>query len=150
MRKIHVFLFADRTKPGVLALLDEGGADACWPCLGKADNARAVLAGNDGRDPAYPYGDTPTGGYRATRLVRFATTHPRLGAAWFPIEGESGQAVEARIKGGRTGLGIHAGRGDDKLVPTYGCVRMRQTDFDRLAALVDGEWLKVAVSELPA
>ena len=148
MFRIKIYLPAIRARQGILRLFrgptQEYMMDA--PCLGKADNARAAKANNLTRDPALPYGDTPTGEYAVTRYFGFAEPHPRIGNGWIPITGISGQAEDA-VEGGRTGLGIHAGRGDDRLIPTYGCVRMLDRDMAWMAKLVGQEEIRVEVFE---
>lgn len=116
-------------------------------CLGKADNARAARERNPERDPTRPYGDTPAGLFSSPGIVTFAAPHPRLGHAWLPMEGIQGQAHKA-VLGGRTGLGIHAGRGNDRLVPTYGCVRVRDADFGAIEEIVKGAAIRVLIVEV--
>lgn len=146
--KILVTLPRDRRLAGHLFVVDDAGEVAlAVDARGKADNARAAKAGNPSRDPTRPYGDTPSGAYAPTRLVVFAPPHPRLGRAWFPIEGGGGDALQARLNG-RTGLGIHGGRGDGALVATYGCVRLRDRDMKRVAELALGRTVEVEVRDL--
>lgn len=149
MKRIHVFLPADRTKPGYLHLFDDDGSaqDLDLECLGKADNGRAAAEGNPSRDPTKPYGDTPSGRYERTRIVDFDAPHARMGRAWIPLTGETGDALEA-MQRGRTGLGIHAGRGDGRLVPTYGCLRMLDHDFEVLAGALGDEEFRVTIEDL--
>lgn len=148
MYRIKIYLPADRRRKGVLRVFrgptQEYMMDA--PCLGKADNGRAAKAGNPDRDPALPYGDTPAGEYAPAKYVRFAEPRPRIGEGWIPMTGISGQAGDA-VRGGRTGLGIHAGRGDGRLVPTYGCLRMLDRDMAWLAKLVGGDEILIEVFE---
>jgi len=164
MYHIRIRLPKDRTRHGVLILgLDPrikgdprvapGGGLALLPsilCYGKADNARAAEAGNPGRDPTRPYGDTPAGVFARTRVERFATPHPRLGRAWIPlapVAGQPGQAAAA-LANGREGLGIHAGRGDGELMPTYGCVRLGDRDFAVLARRIGDGAVEVTIEEV--
>lgn len=146
MFRIKIFLPADRARAGVLRVFKGPTQEYMMdrPCLGKADNARAAKAGNPTRDPALPYGDTPTGEFAVSRYFPFAETHPRIGDGWIPMTGLSGQAEDA-VRGGRTGLGIHAGRGNDRLVPTYGCVRLLDSDMAWLAKLVGDSEIRTEV-----
>ena len=61
----------------------------------------------------------------------------------FGLQGDAATAVEC----GRTGLGLHAGRGDDRLVPTYGCLRITDLHFDRLAECLDGDAVEIRILE---
>lgn len=146
--KIVVSLPKDRLTAGALAVyMRDGGRVARFPCRGKADSARAAQAGNPKRDPAYPYGDAPAGDYGETWLNLFGEDHPRYGIGWIPLFGVYGQAWRAR-QNGRTGLGIHAGRGDEKLIATYGCIRMLDRDFKKLAELVGHDRFTVTVEDV--
>jgi hypothetical protein len=152
MLRFHIFLPRDRYKPGRLHVFDATGRliHSDVPVLGKADNGRAAKAGNPDRAPMQPFGDTPTGSYVPTRRVMFGAPHDRLGKGWFPIEGATGDALVACTAGGRTGLGLHAGRGNDRLVPTYGCLRVLDSDFDALAALAGDAPVQIVVEEAGA
>lgn len=146
--QIHIHFRRNRWDPGVLLVRNEAGAVVDFAqCLGKADSKQAAAHSNASRNPEKPWGDTPTGAYEPTRLLRFEEKHPVLGGAWIPLEGASGQAERARRVGGRSGLGIHAGRGEN-LMATYGCVRLRQADFDRIAGRVEGQELTVSIEEV--
>lgn len=147
---LFICLPVDRRSAGQITLIRGRRVSGRWRCLGKADNARAIRAGNRERDPTLPYGDFPTGTYEVTGYVAFETPHPRIGNGWLPLDGALGQARDAK-QGGRTGLGIHAGRGDDELRPTYGCLRMLDRDFAAMVdAISDDPVLVMAVEELPA
>lgn len=148
---------AFRQRPGFFMLTDDDGRFyLSGYCLGKADNGEALKRGNAARIPTLPYGDTPTGDYGPTRLVLFDHRHARMGIGWIPIEGANGDALVARQKkdradlpdeGARSGLGIHAGRGSERLVPTYGCVRLKDSDFARLAEIVGERTIEVSIGE---
>ena len=147
MKYLRIFLPRDRSKPGFFHLFDIDGHAVLTNirCLGKADAERAIGEGNPDRHPDLPYGDTPAGTFEPTALQMFPTPHPRMGTGCIPLVGASGQALDAKLRG-RTGLAIHAGRGDDRLVPTYGCIRLLQRDFDEVAKLLaDAEPLNVTV-----
>ena len=66
---LNVSLSHDRTKLGYATLVDENGLVRIGPVpvLAKADNGAAKEHGNPERDPAKPYGDTPTGVWTATK-----------------------------------------------------------------------------------
>ena len=138
--KIHITLPSDRALPGKLTY-----ERRTVPCLGKADNARAVANANPTRDPTHPWGDAPTGLYAPARPVWLATRTP-LGEAWIPLDGVQGDALTARHNG-RTGLGIHAGRGIGRLVPTYGCIRLRARDFYGILSAIGDRRVDVEIVE---
>lgn len=152
---IIVELHRDRWHEGSLKLLEyegfgEGQAKELLSgirCRGKADTARAERADNPTRDPTKPYGDFPTGDYKPTQLNIFTHPHARIGIGWIPLEGISGQALDA-LNGHRTGLGIHAGRGDERLVATYGCLRVRDTDFKKMHEIIGRKPVYVMCREI--
>lgn len=144
--KVIITLPTNRWNTGIIRVETPKGEELFASlCRGKADGQNAAKHGNPSRDPMQQWGDTPTGTYDKTRLVEFAE-RTQLGDAWVPIKGKSGDARTARVNG-RTGLGIHAGRGE-KLMATYGCVRLRQSDFDRFADAVGDRDLDIEVQEL--
>jgi hypothetical protein len=149
MMQIVAWLPQDRRLVGALHLFGpRGGLIATGvPCLGKADGARAAAAHNPERRPVLPYGDTPAGTYKPALVEIFETWHPRMGRGCIPLEGEAGDALIA-AQHGRTGLAIHAGRGDGGLVPTYGCLRLADSVFDRLVAAIGDEPVRVRVIDL--
>ena len=136
---VKIYLPFNRWNTGLLAVHDAEHRELfAAPCRGKADGQNAARHDNPNRDSTKPWGDTPTGAYEPTQLVEFAE-RIQLGDAWVPLEGAEGDALKAKQQG-RTGLGIHAGRGE-KLMATYGCVRLRQKAFDRFAEIVEGHEL---------
>jgi hypothetical protein len=128
----------DRSAPGSLWAQDETGI--VWGpvrCLGKADNANAAKHGNPSRDPAKPEGDTPTGVYRITEVVRDPIPRETYGPAFIRLSPVSGQALEA-WKNGRRGLGLHGGAlRDGRLRPTFGCPRLDDDAADQVASLLE-------------
>jgi len=161
---ITVTLPANRLRTGSLELWREDGATitryGIWECLGKADNQRAAKKGNPSRDSTRIKGDTPTGVYAPTKVTVRPHYKPGdgVGADWIPLDPQSGDAALAKANG-RTGLGIHAERGNyspshtvtNGLVPTEGCIRMRQRDYDALKHNLAGAFVDaVIVKEGPA
>ena len=147
MRRILAFLPANRREEGILHLFDHDGVLLhTAACLGKADNKRAADEGNPDRDPCQPYGDTPAGDYKPATLIKFDPPHARMGSAFIPLSGASGDAMRAML--GRTGLGIHAGKGDGQLVPTYGCVRVRDRDMTVLVKELGSDPVTVTIEDL--
>lgn len=133
--------------PGTLQVSNQFGEPigSPLPCLTKADSQRAIEAGNHDRVPSLPYGDTPWGEYMPTQVIIFETPHKRMGAWAIPLVGLSGQALKAMET--RHGLYIHGGRGSDRLIPTYGCVRLLDDDGEWLVDLVGTATLNIAIHE---
>ncbi len=144
---IKIELPKNRYEDGKLWLCNSRGAQimAAISCLGKADNARAIKANNKSRNSVEPYGDTPTGIYKKSKIVIFKERHRSIGHGWIALSGLSGKAAIASNK--RTGLGIHGGRGSIKLIPTYGCVRILDHDFDALYNAVGDNDIYVEINE---
>jgi hypothetical protein len=152
MFQIRIMLSLDRAIPGVLHLFGpQGRYLRSWSCLAKADNERAAAEGNPERHPTLPYGDTPTGTYAPARVQATGAKAAKLGPFWIPLIG-TGANDDARCArpglGVRTGLGIHAGRGNDHLVPTHGCVRLLQSSMDDLCAYIGTDQVLVKVEAL--
>lgn len=116
-------------------------------CLGKADNARAAKASNPMRWAHAPYGDTPTGVYKPAAIQLFGVRHARLGSGWLPLDGELGQALYACTEGGRSGLGLHAGREGAKLIPTYGCIRVLEETWSALCMIAGTAQIRTVIVE---
>lgn len=160
MKRLRVFLPPNRVQPGWAHLIGSTGAVIeSWPILGKADNAKAAAKGNPTRDPLRPFGDTPTGDYAPVKVVEFTDAElakgTSVGRRWFHLRGTGGDAaiacgpvVGAFNAGARTGLGLHAGRPGERLVPTYGCLRMLENDLEDLCAAVGDDALQVSVEEV--
>jgi hypothetical protein len=137
---------SDRRLAGEYRLFNAAGNVVhAGACLGKADNLRAAQEGNPSRDPIEPYGDTPLGGYVPAKVSRFDPPHHRMGAVAIPLEGADGDALQARVRGKRAGLFIHAGRGDGRLVPTFGCLRLRDQDMAAVARIIGDDLVEVIV-----
>lgn len=146
---LDIVLTSNRRYAGFFTLIDsEGVLVLAGRALGKADNGRAATEGNPTRQSTLPYGDTPTGDYKPAHVVKIDPPHRRVGKHWIPISGKSGDALQALVEG-RKGLGIHAGRldTDGRLVPTYGCVRMSDRDFDQLVLALGDSEVSITVSE---
>lgn len=139
---IQIQLYKDRTKPGVLNIIDGQLIRLSVPCLGKADNTMAKARGNPTRDPAKSHGDTPLGNY---------------GLVWVPYSPTGDKdADEERISGYgplgvfvmvpdfetvRIGLLLHAGDPGKQyggLRPTYGCVRVGNRSMELIVKLLLG------------
>jgi hypothetical protein len=143
---IEVSLPIFRQRHGYMILKeDDAIIGGPWKCLGKSDNLRAARANNPTRDPLRIKGDTPLGTYH-TRGVSPANIIG-IGDRWIALDPVSGDALTAKMNG-RRGLGIHGGRGNDRLVPTEGCVRLFNIDFLTLAELMDGNGAVVLIKEL--
>jgi hypothetical protein len=143
----------ERHNPGILRLVDGAGTELLiCECLGKADGKAASAAGNPSRDPVLENGDTPTGLYAPARALLIPPADPNFAhmGAWFiPLIGVSGDAARAK-NAGRKGLALHAGRGDDRLVPTHGCLRVRDGDMAELVDTLNGRLVdEIAIDEKP-
>jgi hypothetical protein len=136
--KLFALLPPNRSEPGSLWAQD--ATTIVWGpvrCLGKADNAHAAKAGNPTRDPVKLEGDTPTGAYRITGVVREPHPPETYGPAFIRLSPVSGPALEG-WKNGRRGLGIHGGTlRDGALRPTFGCLRADDDAVDQVASLLD-------------
>lgn len=148
MFRLEATLPKNRYDAGTARLLAADGAVVMdgIPCRGKADNFKAMDANNPLRDPTRPWGDTPTGAYEPARVTRFDPPHRSFGRYAILLEGVSGQALEARANG-RTDLAVHGGRGDARLVTTYGCLRMFDRDLAAIAAAAGDDLVAVEILE---
>lgn len=146
--RVLVELPKDRYKPGRFRVFDWHNDEvASFMCLGKADNHKALKKGNPDRDPTLPYGDTPTGLYGAVRVVKLPEElQGRLGDYWMQLDPEAGDALQAELRG-RTGLGVHGGRGNERLVPTFGCVRLFDRDMQEFYEMSQGCRVSLKVIE---
>ena len=129
----------DRSQPGGIFYVVEGGKIALGPvpAFGEADNSAAKKAGNETEDPTRPFGDHPWGLYRVMGVRDKPEPARSYGPAFLPLDPVHGEALAAE-ESGRTGLGIHGGdpAADGSLRVTHGCLRLRNADAAKLAALV--------------
>lgn len=157
--RILVTLGVDRRRIGTLRVLTDGPGQqrAVFRCkaLGLADAATALRAGNPRRDPLKPFGDAPCGAWDGCSLVTRPKFQPNdgVGPRWIPLH-HAKAADEAtryllnpRRPMCRWGLGIHAGWGNGHLMLAQGCIRVRDDDFDRLAALLGDRTFAVSIAE---
>lgn len=150
MPSIEIIIPTNRRIAGTLKVLDAAGRPiAVMPCLARAAQELSSAAGNPGRNPTKRNGDTPVGDYLAPAGVepRAPGRQRGFGTHWIPLDPVGGQAQVAEDNG-RAGLAIHGGRGDTRLVPTAGCIRVFDADFARLVAALRGaKGFKVTVQE---
>lgn len=141
---LDVRLPSDRHRTGLLTLKRVSGAAivADLKVLGKADNARALLAGNPQRDPSLPFGDTPTGRYAVPRAVATGAGTPYSSNSYgsngaLVLDPVDGQAMDAKGNG-RVGLLIHGGTlgTGSRLRATHGCLRLSDGDMAILMAAI--------------
>lgn len=150
MPSIRITVPANRNNRGTLAVLDAAGREVVsCVCLAKAAQELASKVGNSKRDPVKRYGDTPVGSYIAQKgAVALDPPQKSFGAGWIPLDPVGGQAQTAEDRG-RSGLAIHGGRGNTRLVPTGGCIRVFDRDYARIVAALRGaKGFKVEVTEV--
>ncbi len=144
MSRIIVELPLDRGFCGRLIAFDDLGKLLCgpFPVAARAGDARAQAEGNPSRNPMLRYGDTPTGNYRVTRIVRHeADAHERFGPnGVLVLEATGGDAALAEANG-RYRLFIQGGSlaANGALRSTSGSLRLRNEDLATLARLVGEE-----------
>jgi len=142
MPSIHIVLPTNRSLCGNLTLLADDGSVICGPfaVAGRSSDALAAAHGNASRRSTLPYGDTPTGEYRVSKVAFFdpgeAEASGRRGEPGeLLIDPTAGDAAIAeangrycfRVRGGRPGP-------DGSFLSTAGALRM---DDDDLAKLLD-------------
>lgn len=130
---ITITLQKDRRAPGALVLRDaRGDTMFSCQCLGRSAGAES----NPTRDPLKFRGDTPTGRYASTFITHLPKPVTGIGTLWITLDPDNfydgSQARQAELKG-RTGLGVHGGRGNTVLMATHGCVRLLDKDMADLA-----------------
>ncbi len=146
--KLVIRLPKNRWKPGTASL--EVTSPLIWgipgptftlagpfEVYGKADNSTAIRNRNPTRDPRYPFGDTPLGGYQAYfvptgRGTKYCVKKygPSGALVLEPMSGNARKAAE----NGRLGLMIHGGdlSAAGKLRATNGCIRISNEDMEAL------------------
>lgn len=118
-KRLVIRLPKNRDRYGSLSLHDAAGGiiEGPFPAIGRASSVLAIGAGNPGRLPTRPFGDTPLGIYRLRRLEPAPNSpkslashgpHGRLILA--PVSGDAALAeaagrFEFAIQGGRLGPG---------------------------------------------
>lgn len=128
----------DRAQQGKLQAFVGQSMVGEWPCLGKADNAKAKASGNPDRNPLKQFGDTPTGTWKVRVGVGqtdIATYGP---LAPFTLWPSGGQALASHAPSNRrTGIWIHGGALNKAggLRPTYGCIRVHDATMEALHSL---------------
>lgn len=150
MFTLKVYLPTNRWLPGFARLFGPDGERRLYdlPCRGKADNKKAAANGNPDRDPTRPWGDTPAGRYEPARVLEFNPRKSTFGRYAILLEGISGPAFDAK-ENGRTELAIHGNRGSDRLVATYGCLRMFERDIALLAEIIGREFVQAEIVDCP-
>ena len=144
--QITITLNKDRKKPGQLVLRDAKG-QSLFSC--RALGLSVGHPSNRARDPLKHRGDTPIGRFATTFVSRLARPVTGIGSLWIGLDPDDfydTQARRAEIRG-RDGLGIHGGRGDDKLKATHGCVRLLDRDMSALAGIAGKLRFTVLIEE---
>lgn len=144
--KINICVSKNRNVLGKLQVLDGDKILLECECLARADDPRAIAAGNPHREQLRRNGDTPTGRYLAT--VGPAPSQPRRSYGTSPVvhlAPVSGNAfLASQPPVARSGLAIHGGDLNPALTfwhglrPTEGCVRVPPEAHSRLAELLAG------------
>jgi GH24 family phage-related lysozyme (muramidase) len=136
MQRLEIKLPVDRTFCGSLTLFSANGDIEVGPVpvCSKASDRLSSDHYNPSRTPLLPYGDTPIGMYRFSRLLSMREAegvdierYGRFGVVVFDPCG--GDAVLAEAAG-RFELWLHGGSGrtDQQLVSTAGSLRLRDDD----------------------
>lgn len=154
MKHVIVTVPKDRREPGTLLVTDEaGGVLHRCQCLAKSDSQYALQHGNPSRDPTKAGGDTPTGLWQLTTIDERSEGEGLNMGRWviwlgLPLGGIAVNG-DARIAeaNGRRELAIHAGRGNDRLVPTHGCIRILDHDAEALHQAIGTDDVQVQVQE---
>lgn len=143
---IQVCLPANRWNAGVLHVFDPSGKCVLKdiPCRGKADGGRAKKEGNSSRDTTKPFGDTPLGLYRPSKITHYDPPRNTVGSCCIWLVGQSGDALKA-VQNNRTGLALHANRGNEKLMATYGCIRVFERDMAQISEAIGDERVTVTI-----
>lgn len=134
--RIEITLPRDRTQPGRVAVFAPTGAQlGRFPALGKADDQEAARRGNPTRNPLRPFGDTPTGTWRARVGPAMPDTftygiHPVI-YLW-PTGGDALASHSPLNR--RTGIWLQGGAlgPGGQLRPTYGGIRVHDGTMARL------------------
>lgn len=145
-KNIEILLHSDRSRPGTLivrgGLRGRQGLFSC-ACLGRsAGDPRR----NPSADPLRWRGHTPTGSFALTSFTTLSAAIRGIGRYWIALDPVAGQALAAE-QAGRKGLGIHGGRGD-VLMPTHGCIRLRDRDMLALRDVLGKARFTVSVREV--
>ena len=145
-----IVLPADRTRPGQMALFDAiGDQKFTAACLGRSAGIFDKVTGTVRRDRLQFRGDTPLGDYAVTFVSQLAKPITGIGSIWIGLDPEGGEALRAE-QNGRRGLGIHGGRGNSRLMPTHGCVRLTDIDMAALAKAAGRMRFTVTIREMTA
>jgi len=106
MNRLVVEFLADRGRCGRLTLFDLRGRRLCgpFPVAGRSTDSLAAAHGNPRRNPILRYGDTPTGSYRLSQILKSGKGTSLPAAEFGPhgvavIEGISGAAAMAEANG---------------------------------------------------
>lgn len=140
---IIITLPRDRRVPGTLEYFDDAGTSR-FRCV--ALGRSAGHATNPTRNPLRFRGHTPAGDYALTFCTALARPVVGIGSLWIGLDPVSGQALAAE-QAGRTGLGIHGGRGDQILKVTHGCIRLFDRDMTALAKVLGKTRFTVSIVE---
>lgn len=153
--KVTVHLHKNRAIPGALDIEDVA-EERSFRCLGQSDLTAAAQHNNIERDPLKPFGNIPTGEYKAVRTVPADVTDPANLRSYGPyprfvLNPVEGQALDA-LHAGRFGLLLHGGALDTSgkiLRPTHGCVRADDSTLEYLSKNCPPSFPVTVVEDLP-
>lgn len=150
LASILITVPANRRMPGSLVLsraLAGGTAETIFSCACLARSAGHAT--NPDRDPMKYRGDTPVGRYAPTFVSHLPRPVTGIGRLWIGLDPDDFHHDQARAAeiGGRRGLGIHGGRGNQMLKVTHGCVRLLDRDMADLAQIAGKLRFTVEVRE---
>lgn len=134
--RIVITFQRDRSQLGRIEVFAPNGTKlGSFPALGKADNQEAARRNNPDRNPLRPFGDTPTGTWRATvgKVMPDTSTYGIHAVIWLWPTGGDALTSHSPLNR-RTGIWLHGGSlgPAGQLRPTYGCVRVHDGTMARL------------------
>src|SRR3989304_4213458 len=126
----HLPRWPNRSIAGYCGIWQETGTGLWvlgpYPCLGKADNAKAIDHKNPDRNPQKPFGDHPTGVYEITNVIELDGLTRSYGTWKIVIQPVHGDCVfREAAEPGDDGILAHGGEPggpySHKLRATNGC-----------------------------
>lgn len=144
MNRLLIEFSFNRGRCGTLTFFDSRDGKVCgpYPVAGRSTDSLAAARGNPRRDPTLCFGDTPTGSYRLSQILKSGKGTSLSAAEFGPhgvavIEAVSGAAATAEANG-RFHLLIEGGRrgADGGLRSTTGSLRVANEHLRILIAAI--------------